>query len=526
MTLLITALTLVLFKMSMPQSIASSHLSAATELKFKTEAGQFSTTASFEQIGQLAVKNSLDIKSSPWGIQIGTLEPDHLKKAGEIGVKWTRLNAAWNEIEKVKCEYDWTSTDIAFNTSLKYGIVPFVCLLGSNPLYCKEDNKTAQEKEIYGPALQPPVKDSVAFAAWLRFVEQVVMHFKGRIIYWEVWNEPNHPHYWGATPNGNDYGRMVRETSKIIRSLDGNAKVVAGALAGLDPEFTDKFLANGTAECIDAITFHNYAELPEERIYKAIEEWKVIDKYNPNLELWQGECGYPSHSSTRDYRGTGPWGDIIQAKWLLRQSFTDVYFCKATLSNYFKLVHSGGRGDKPKREFLTSIDSVLGFPMKGGSRVKSVGVNEKCILENPNLNPKPAYYAYQNLCSVYDNRYKPVKVASKVSISESGVFCGIGAEDDAFPSIPLVATFKSSTNASFVAYWLPWHPQEIVSEAVVDLTLNDVTFKSPVLVNLLDGKVFSLQYVQVTPGTIAFKNIPLADYPYAIVEKDQIAIAH
>jgi hypothetical protein len=40
---------------------------------------------------------------------------------------------------------------------------------------------------------------------------------------------------------------------------------------------------------------------------------------------------------------------------------------------------------------------VLGFSERGGSRVKSAGVNGKCLLSNPSLTPKPAYYAYQNL---------------------------------------------------------------------------------------------------------------------------------
>ena len=161
---------------------------------------------------------------------------------------------------------------------------------------------------------------------------------------------------------------------------------------------------------------------------------------------------------------------MIQAKWLLRQSFTDVFFCRTTLSNYFKLVHPGGRGDKPKRSFMTSIDSVLGFPARGGSRVKSVGVNEKCVLENPDLTPKPAYFAYQNLCAVFDGRYARAEVTSKVTVEDPGVFFGIGEDDDAFPSKPLVASFKTKDNHYLLAYWLPWHAQEIIREATISLT--------------------------------------------------------
>jgi polysaccharide biosynthesis protein PslG len=476
-------------------------------------------------IGKVTPRSAGQISNSPWGIQIGSLEKDHLAKAAAIGVKWTRLNGAWREVEKQKGTYNWEKSDLAYSSALDNGITPFICLEGSNPLYCRpSDEIDPRQKEIYGSSLVPPTKDPAAMAAWLKFVRAAVDRYKSKIHYWEIWNEPNHVHYWGAPPDGSDYGLLVRETAKAIKEVDPSAKVIAGALAGLDPEFTDKFLANGAAKQIDIITFHNYGELPEERIYKAIEVWDVINKHNPNLELWQGECGYPSHSNTRDYRGTSPWGVMIQAKWLLRQSFTDVFFCRTTLSNYFKLVHPGGKGEKPQRSFLTSIDSVLGFPARGGSRVKSVGVNEKCVLENPGLAPKPAYFAYQNLCAVFDGRYKRSEVASKITIEDPGVFYGIGEDDDAFPSKPLVASFKTKDNHVLLAYWLPWHAQEIIREGRIRLSLNNVKFNEPVLVDLLTGNAYNVEMKMSSSGETLFENIPLADYPFVIVEKRELQI--
>ena len=474
-------------------------------------------------LGQLKPRNARQIASSPWGIQIGSLERVHLAKAAAIGAKWTRLNASWRGIETQKGVYLWEKTDEAFATALEHGITPFVCLDGANPLYCSpSDEIDPQQKEIYGSSLAPPTKDPKALEAWLRFIRAVVGRYKEKIHYWEIWNEPNHLHYWGAPPNGTEYGTLVRETAKAIREVDPTAKIIAGALAGLDPEFTDKFLA-GSANLLDIITFHNYGELPEERIYKAIEVWNVINKHKPSLELWQGECGYPSHSSTRDYRGTSPWGVMIQAKWLLRQAFTDVFFCKTTLSNYFKLVHPGGKAEKPRRSFLTSVDSVLGFPARGGSRVKSVGVNQKCILETPELTPKPAYYAYQNLCSVFDGRYKRTVVESRVTILDPGVFYGIGENDDAFPSIPLVASFRTETGKYLLAYWLPWHSQEIIREATVSLEVNTAAFKDPVLVDLLSGTVYDVE-LSMEQGRAVFKSIPLADYPFVLVERSEVVL--
>jgi len=294
-------------------------------------------------------------------------------------------------------------------------------------------------------------------------------------------------------------------------------------MAGINPQFAEDFLSVGTADLIDIISYHNYAAIPEERIYPAVELWEVIDRYNPEIQLWQGECGYPSHSSTSAYRGKSPWGLNIQSKWLLRQAFTDVFFCKATLSNYFKLVTMGGSRSPQERSMLSAVDSILGFPERGGSRVRSRGINEKCLLTNPDLVPKPAYFAYQNLCSVMDERYKINDVDHTIQVLDQGMFSRIGPEDDAFPSVPLVAGFVTAEKHHLIAYWLPWQPQEYTPDpATINLELKDCGFEKPVRIDLLSGEVFEISDFEMEQGNIVIKNIPLSDYPFIIAELDEI----
>ena len=479
-----------------------------------------------KMIGLVKSKHSNEIKGSPWGIQAGSLEENILLKASEIGVKWTRLEANWSLIEKVNGQYDFTGTDKGFNAALEQGIVPFVTLDGTNTLYVKsKTNQDPKIVEVYGSHPLPPTSSQEAMEKWLKFVEQMVERYKDKIKYWEIWNEPNHFAYWGDDPNANEYGRIVNESAKIIKKVDPKAFVIAGALAGLDPEFTKTFLSyKNNPELVDIITFHNYGAIPEERIYKALETWDVINKFNPAIKLWQGECGYPSQSSTRDYRGISPWGPTIHAKWLLRQAFTDTYFCRTSLSNYFKLFDNGNPDEKPKRSFLTKIDSVLGFPERGGNRVKVVGVNEKCLLENPGLKPKPGFKAYQNLCAIMNGSFAPIETKHEITIKDVGIFYGIGSGDDAFPSVPLVAAYKKENGNKILAYWLPWHPQEIITPAVINLKIENIKFRNPVLIDPLSGSVYNIKDVSIICNDIIFNNIPLADYPMIIAEEEDIEL--
>ena len=477
-----------------------------------------------KQIGNLLPKNSSQIESSPFGIQAGTLQDSLVAKAAEIGVKWTRLGASWDNIEKEKGVYTWDETDKAFEVAIKNGITPFITIGHGNELYSKlttyDDPKLA---EIYGYRPEPPIKDPVAMEAFLAFTKATVERYKDEIDFWEVWNEPNHRNYWGSTPDGKEYGELLVQTAQLIKEVDPGCKVIGGSMAGINPQFTDDFLSVGSDKVIDIISYHNYGAIPEERVYRAIELWEVINKYNPEIELWQGECGYPSHSSTRDFRGRAPWGLNIQAKWLLRQSFVDTYFCRATLSNYFKLVHTHGKGEKQKRSNLRPIDKIFGFPERGGSRVRTKGVNEKCLLTNPDYEKKPGFYAYQNLCALWKGDYKPNPDEYEIEILHEGIFYGI-SEDDAFPSVPLVSTFSDEEGNNLVAWWLPWNMQEYLPElATINIHLSSIQFNEPVMIDPLSGNVYEVSANSMGEGC-QISNAPLADYPLIIAERSTVAL--
>ncbi len=474
-------------------------------------------------LGYVTPRASRDIAASPWGIQAGDDERlDLLDRAGELGVKWTRLLLNWGKVESKAGQYDFSEVDAMVDASLEVGVQPFLCVTGGNKLYSEPvPHPDPNWRLIYGVKPAPPILDAKATAAWLAFVDAAVAHFRTRIAHWEIWNEPNHYAYWGAKPNARDYGRLVRVTAERMRAAHPAARVIAGSLAGLEPKFIAGFLAEDTGRLVDIVSFHNYANLPEARIYLADDTWAALRAHNPALQLWQGECGYGSASSTKDFRGTSPWGEIVQAKWLLRQAFIDTFYMRATLSNYFKLFDGGDRNARQTRPELSPADRILGFPAEPtGRRVRGVGVNEKCLLASPGLVAKPGFYAYQNLCSVFGGGYVPLAVEDRPSLTPTaeGQFQGI-LHDDAYPSVPLTAAFRRQDGATLVAWWLPWQPQEYTPHpATASLRVKDTRFDEPVLVNLLDGSVRAVSASR-DGGDTVFAAVPLFDFPLVIVER-------
>lgn len=477
--------------------------------------------AQFTRLGKIEPKSSDQVTHSYWGIQAGAYDEETLAAARAIGVHWTRVLAGWGGVEREKGQYDWSRLDTAIDALLKFGITPFVTLTNGNPIYTGvgryDDPKLAA---IYGDSPAPPVEPD-ELDAWLAFAAATIHRYKDRIVYWEIWNEPNHRNYWGAPPNAEHYGNLVRVTSEKIRELHPDAKIIAGSTAGVSSDFHDGYLSQCDPALIDIISFHNYGNRPEERAYRMPGFRAVLDKYNPQLEVWQGECGIASQSRTTGYRGTGPWGPTIQAKWLLRQSFVDTFYCGTTLSNYFKLYSNGELEPEETDRELSDLDRMFGARERNGSRMHARGINEKCILNTADRSPKPAYFAYQNLCAVMDSRYKKDEPEYQFVVSNAGSFAGIGEYEDAFPSVPLLASFKS-TNAALLALWLPWIPQESIGEfATVTLEVGS-EFRDPVLLDLLDGGIYAVADFSSADGKTRFDNLPLADYPLVIAERDEV----
>jgi hypothetical protein len=64
------------------------------------------------------------------------------------------------------------------------------------------------------------------------FVSAVVSRYKGRIRYYQLWNEPNIYPEWGHYPiNPEDYVELLKAGAKAARAADPNVVIIAGALA-------------------------------------------------------------------------------------------------------------------------------------------------------------------------------------------------------------------------------------------------------------------------------------------------------
>jgi hypothetical protein len=476
-------------------------------LSVLTAAGLSAAPAKRRPLGSVRPRQASEVASSNWGVNYFGYAPEFpqeqlLDRAAALGVKWIRLSPSWGEVERKKGEYDWQAADALLAGAVKRGLTPFVLISGGNRLY----------------GGLPPTHNDEAFAAWSRFVEAMVARYKDRVGYWEIWNEPNLPGFWRPEPQPAEYARLLKQAARIIRRLDPRARIIGGVLSKVDLEFTEAFLKEGAGDSLDILCYHPYNSVPEDDVERILALREVARRYNPKVVLWQGECGIPSTGDSIDFRGDSPWGLNIQAKFLLRRFLTDL-LCDVPMSAYFMLteVTRENTTRKPKIIWPEALRAILGDPPDG----KANGVNTKGLIARDGWKPKPAYFACQNIASLIDGRYRPADMPVTYKVLDPGVFSGLGNGDNRYPMAPVFARLTSAGGKPLIAYWLPWRPQEVIRPAPIDLRVTGAEWRQPVLVDLLDGKVYALE---IRKGTSDFSALPLGDYPMVICERSEVSL--
>lgn len=163
-------------------------------------------------------------------------DPEQIKLLKSMGVTYIRDDIRWNTIEKEDGTYYYTKSDKWINEAYENGINIIGILGYGSTTFMGSDSKISSEEELQH---------------FLEFVENFATRYKGKVNYYEYWNEPNtilntdEDIYW--------YVRTVKELYPLLKSIDSNIKLTIGAMR-TDGTASDKFK---TSEEIFNIFYQN-----------------------------------------------------------------------------------------------------------------------------------------------------------------------------------------------------------------------------------------------------------------------------
>ena len=217
----------------------------------------------------------------PRGTFAEDIEQDFALMA-EYGITDLRISIAWGDYEFAKGYTEWWLLDDTVDLAEKHGInlYPYIC-------YAPTWATRAAWKS-------PPEN----LQDWYDFVYEAVDRYKGRIHYWELWNEGDNEDFWVGT--WEEQLELVKVGAQAVKDANPEAKTVFGGLTKKDPRHVETIFTSGVADYVDVINIHFYNETwdatPTERIYDQVKQVAdVIRRHGGRQELWVAEIGYSDY---------------------------------------------------------------------------------------------------------------------------------------------------------------------------------------------------------------------------------------
>ena len=327
-------------------------------------------------------------------------------------------------------------------------------------------------------------------AAWDRWVEAIVRHYKGTVVDFCIWNEPD---LKGANKIEPLIDFAIR-TAEIIKREIPEARIAAFALSRAKSEFVEPFVKElkerDKLGLFTSIAYHHYNRNPDDG-YGEVEKCReFILQTAPNLKLMQGEGGTWS-----EWGGAGalkklPWTELRQAKYDLRRSLGDL-----------------GHGDDTEvfhicdLEYRTSgfHDGLVRYGL-----VKTAGQADGYRV----LKVKMAYYAIQNAVSVFNDALECLdrQTTSTIAGLEKGVVYDWRDRRTGLP----VTVFWNAADM----------PSDLNETSPVRVRIQGMPLQNPVWVDVLTGNAYA-----IAPEQVAFADgattyaVPTYDSPTFIADR-------
>lgn len=443
-------------------------------------------------IGKVAPRDSLAVPASPLSVGFETLDrrlfdPEQTYPwLARLGVKWARVHTGWCRTELSRGQYDFAWLDAVVDSLIKIGIRPWFCTGFGNRLYMPDAPFASAVGWV-------PTRNEETRRAWQRYVQALAGHYRGRVSHFEIWNEPQGESFWRPEqPGPPKYVELVAMTAPAILAGQPEATLIGGAVAGMDTKFFQGCMECGLGEHIHKASFHSYRPIPEHQYEADVKQWRaIIAKHKPGIPLWHGEVGAASQPGGAGGRADYPWSETRQAKWMLRRFLSDLRM-EIELISYFH-----------------TVDLVNYFSSEGPTGK----TNFKGLLRGTDYTPKPAYFAYQCLCALFDAQ------TARANLPMS--FAAVPGAPPVNPAEIAFAGFAREGQAIY-AFWHPCgheveRPDERVALTVA--TRTDARLTQPVLIDPLTALVHQPSGAKPHGDQWIFPDLPLADHPLLLTDR-------
>lgn len=250
---------------------------------------------------RLAVIPTYHDKDSRFGVNHAYPWPHLLDLSRKAGLVWVRdWSLKWQQVEPEPGKFQFTETDDQVDRPRKHGLK----VLGLLPFPSSNWSSSAPASvTAKGPYPQNRARAAYAprdEAEFEKYVATAVAHYRDRVHWWQVFNEPLFTDYSLPRKLGYDgatYARLTKAFARAARKTDPQCRVLAGIgylNEGQILEDFDTFFAHGGLEAADAVDIHHYPGIRRPEFLEGLltKLNALMEKHGGRKPIWLTEYGY------------------------------------------------------------------------------------------------------------------------------------------------------------------------------------------------------------------------------------------
>lgn len=261
----------------------------------------------------------LQWEAEPWKVE------KTIQMAHEAGIGWVKQQFPWEELEPKKGRFwddrqnrsTWEKYDHIVDLALQNGM-QVIARLDRPPAWTRKDNSLREA---------PPDN----FEDYGDFVSAVVSHYRGKIRYYQLWNEPNIRPEWGSRQlDPAAYVQLLRIGYERAEAADPNVFILSAPLAQTlerssdainDLDYLEGMYRNGAKNYFDILfaNAYGFSETPDDPAdpqrlnFRRVElSRQIMERYGDGGKpVWFNEFGW--NASPEDFPpGALRWGRVSE----------------------------------------------------------------------------------------------------------------------------------------------------------------------------------------------------------------------
>lgn len=166
-------------------------------------------------------------KPARLGVCLYSLQKQHAARGEDVvdlmkrlGIRSVKLRCPWADIEPKKGVFNWKKHDRDLDLFHKAGFLVGTTVTSTPRWASKAPRNTKRGAEYAGYRTYPPKK----MGDWDAFIRRVAERYKGRLSFFEIWNEPGGPNFYRGSTK--DFVRLVKGASKAFREVSPDTKLL------------------------------------------------------------------------------------------------------------------------------------------------------------------------------------------------------------------------------------------------------------------------------------------------------------